>query len=133
MTATSIPALLEPIQNRLEVITPGKWFREYSDVIISDPDPRDVEEGYDDPRSMRIVRAAPHLNKREPQGIKNADFIANAPTDTARLLAAVKAALDVCQEFDDVAAANSGVPETKSFQSNRIRGVIEAALRGAGV
>jgi hypothetical protein len=86
-----IPALLEPIQNRLNAATPGPWFREYSDVITSDPDPRDVEEGYDDPRSMRIVRAAPHLNKREPQGIKNADFIAAAPTDQARLLAAVQA------------------------------------------
>jgi len=93
MTADRIAALLEPIQNRLNAATPGPWFREYGDVITNEPDPRDVEEGYDDPRSLRIARAAPHLAKREPQGIRNADFIANAPTDQARLLAAVQAVI----------------------------------------
>jgi len=90
MTAT-IPFLLQPLKDRLAAATPGPWFREYGDVITTDPDPRDVEEGYDDPRSLRVVRAAPHLAKREPQAIKDATFIANAPTDQAKLIAAIEA------------------------------------------
>lgn len=125
MTVDRIAALLEPIQNRLNAITPGKWFREYSDVITSDPDPRDVEEGYDDPRSMRIVRAAPHLNKRESQGIRNADFIAAAPTDQARLIAAIEAVIGEIADTD--LETNEAV---QGDLSDRILAAVVAALDG---
>lgn len=87
---SDITDLLQPMKDRLAAATPGPWFREYGDVITTDPDPRDVEEGYDDPRSLRVVRAAPHLAKREPQAIKDATFIASAPTDQAKLIAAIE-------------------------------------------
>lgn len=81
---------LEQIRERLEAATPGPWFREYGDVITAHPDPRDTEEGYDDPRHARVVRAAPHLPKKDRQSIADADFIAHARTDVAFLLDLVK-------------------------------------------
>lgn len=91
---------LDQVRERWAAATPGPWFREYSDVITNDPDPRDTEEGYDDPRSLRIVQGAPHLNKRDPQGINNATAIANAPTDVGMLLGAVDAVLKLHTPID---------------------------------
>jgi len=81
---------LEAIQSRADRATPGPWFREYSDVVTARPDPRDVEEGYEDPRDARVVRGAPHLPKKDRQGIADAEFIAHAPGDIHALLAIVR-------------------------------------------
>lgn len=120
---TDLRALLAPIRERLEAATPGPWFREYGDVITNDPDPRDVEEGYDDPRNLRVVRAAPHLAKKEPQGIRNADFIANAPTDLTRLLAAIEAVIGEIADTD--LETNEAV---QGDLADRILAAVESAL-----
>ncbi|MFJ4286625.1 hypothetical protein ACIPY0_13385 [Paenarthrobacter nicotinovorans] len=65
MTAAVIPALLDPIQERLDAATPGPW----TDALG---------------KTFKAVGS-----------IADARFIVNAPTDTARLLAAVKAVTDL--------------------------------------
>lgn len=67
--------------------TRGPWFREYGDVITSADDPRDVEEGYDEPRKMRVVRRAPHLDQGDPQGIANANHVVSWSPDVALAVA----------------------------------------------
>ena len=110
MTAPSIPALLEPIQERLNAATPGPWQIEYLDEGIAEiatPDGGHV--------AIADGRQA------------DAEFIAASPTDTARLLAAVKAV----DEFIQDAAEQSPrelipVPAVAGL----LRNVVEAALRG---
>lgn len=77
MTET-IKTLLEPIQNRLNAITPGPWFasRYYVGAGADQSDP-DAE----------VAKASSKID---------AAFIASAPTDQARLLAAVQAVLSIC-------------------------------------
>lgn len=89
MTATSIPALLEPIQARLDAATPGPWQIEYLDEGIAEiatPDGGHV--------AIADGRQA------------DAEFIAASPTDTARLLAAVKA---VVAESGEVVTDSEGL------------------------
>ena len=124
MTA-SIPALLQPLKDRLAAATPGPWFREYGDVITTDPDPRDVEEGYDDPRSLRVVRAAPHLAKREPQAIKDATFIAAAPTDQAKLIAAIEAVESLASR-----TVNAPIEYSAGYLAQDILAALTQALGG---
>ncbi|MGK3957859.1 hypothetical protein ACLKOZ_16905 [Arthrobacter sp. R4] len=90
------------IQARLDAATPGPWFREYGDVITAHPDPRDMEEGYEDPRHARVVRAAPHLPKKDRQAISDAEFIAAAPADVAYLLAELRKATRAAQTLGQV-------------------------------
>ena len=82
---TGIPALLEPIQARLDAATPGPWeMRQCSpctergrlEVNIWDKDGNFLIANWCDD---------------DPYEPADAEFIANAPTDTARLLAAVQA------------------------------------------
>lgn len=81
---------LNAIQARTDAATKAPWFREYSDVVTAHQDPRDVEEGYEDARNSRVVRGAPHLPKKDGQGIADAEFIAHARTDVPALLALVR-------------------------------------------
>ena len=79
MTADRIPALLEPIQNRLNEVTPGPWFaNRYYIGAGEDPSDPDAE----------IAKAS-----FKP----DAQFIAAAPTDQARLLAAVQAVTGIAE------------------------------------
>jgi hypothetical protein len=73
-----IPALLEPIQNRLEVITPGPW-TDWDRGIG-----HEIHDQYGEPINS---------GHRETFSARDAEFIANAPTDQARLLAAVQAVI----------------------------------------
>lgn len=119
---------LDAIEARKNAATPGPWFREYGDVITAHPDPRDVEEGYDDPRNARVVRRAPHLAQKERQGINDAEFIANAPADVAWLLAELRkrdAQLDAVREL---AADAAEQPVTELAPVRIFAGFIRTAL-----
>lgn len=98
MTAAGIPALLEPIQNRLNAATPGPWhWRNTSDVYLMGAKTR-VVMGF---ARMGMQGAQPQFvnkdglfidaGKENLHAIPDAAFIAAAPTDQARLLAAVQA------------------------------------------
>lgn len=83
MSGGSLAALLEPIQGRLDAITPGPW---ECDGFAG--------EGVVDLSIFKGSNQGPTI----VEGIsrhEDAEFFMNAPTDTARLLAAVKAVTDL--------------------------------------
>ncbi|QOT15900.1 hypothetical protein [Paenarthrobacter sp. YJN-5] len=97
----SLPHLLEPIQERLNAATAGPWDWDHSNF-------RRVLEGKG---GEQVLTCAALLYPER----RNQEFIANAPTDTARLLAAVKAVLAECDHMDEIVS---------------LRSAVEAALRG---
>ncbi|TVU61591.1 hypothetical protein FQP90_13705 [Paenarthrobacter nitroguajacolicus] len=124
MTATGIPALLEPIQNRLNAATPGPW-----EVIDFHEGFRRMEPLYGvvniDPRKP-VMAADKQLTVQVEEGEReDAEFIAAAPMDQARLLAAVQA---VVAEIEDTDL------ETNEAQqgdlADRILSAVAAALGG---
>lgn len=98
----AIKALLGELKSAADGATPGPWFREYGDVVASDPDPRDVH--YDDPRPARVFQRAGHLDDRDRQGIRNAVFAVLARSSTAGLVEALEGVIRVCED------AGSAVP-----------------------
>ncbi|WIV32204.1 hypothetical protein QN084_06225 [Paenarthrobacter sp. R1] len=133
MTTPGIPALLEPIQERLDAATPGPW------------ETYDANEGEWPPRPMWCVANDafhnPTADEDEPwlaveihTGCKeDADFIAASPTDTARLLAAVKAVEEWCLNLDAVEKVNPSSSDNLNASAgavaNILRKSIESALR----
>ena len=130
MTAASIPALLEPIQERLDAATPGPWQIEYLDEGIAE-----IATPDGDHIAIADGRQA------------DAECIAHSPTDIARLLAAVKAVADLADAWQargdhllKYAAENrfpDGVAESLSesgaefvHSAKLVRSAVEAALRG---
>jgi len=111
MTET-IKTLLQPIQNRLNAATPGPW--SHGRGITPYVAKRDWVEVQNQATICHDVRPA------------DADFIANAPTDQARLLAAVQAVVAEIADTD---------LETNEAQqgdlSDRILAAIESALTEA--
>lgn len=81
----------DAIRARAEAATPAPWFREFGDVITSNPDPR-AEPWQEEPLAERIVRRAEHRDLRDPQGVADADFITHAREDVPALLDALNAA-----------------------------------------
>lgn len=105
MTET-IKTLLEPIQNRLNAATPGPWhWRNTSDVYLMGARTR-VVMGF---ARMGMQGAQPQFvnedglfidaGKENLHAIPDAAFIANAPTDQARLLAAIQAVDELIEEW----------------------------------
>ncbi|NWL34467.1 hypothetical protein [Paenarthrobacter nitroguajacolicus] len=88
MTAPDIPALLEPIQNRLNAATPGPWSWDDDHWLEG------VSGGY-----VLSNDSVLEKNRIEPVTVSpdNAVFIANAPMDQARLLAAVQAVTGIAE------------------------------------
>lgn len=78
--------LIDEIEARVNATTEGPWYREYSDVVALQPDPRDTEM-YDDPRNLRIMQGPDHLDKKDRQGIANAEFFAHSKVDVQFLIA----------------------------------------------
>lgn len=74
-----------------QAATPGPWFREYGDVVLADDDPRDVADGYDEPRSARVFRRAPHRDLRDPQAIADASLTVAMRNNLAALIDAADA------------------------------------------
>lgn len=89
MIADRVPALLEPIHNRLNAATPGPWKAD-SYEVIADP--------------YLLIVADVDLHMPDEQAVKNAQFIAAAPTDLTRLLAAVQAEVAIHHLLARVAA-----------------------------
>lgn len=96
MTATSIPALLEPIQERLDAATPGPWKADVSvrgDCVVWGPNGRFLMNAQAEPHWLEYPGETRMVSFDVDR--RDAVFIAAAPTDTARLLAAVKAVTEV--------------------------------------
>ena len=136
MTATSIPALLEPIQARLNAATPGPWEFDGADICnvpdYSGPTPA---VPYVEVMENRVTCGSYCYGGSIEQTISDEDkaLIANAPTDTARLLAAVKAV--VALHPREVIAVHEGYgeeavcPECQLHYPCPTVSAVEAALR----
>lgn len=128
------PEQLATIQARADAATEGPWFREYSDVVTAHPDPRDVEDGSDDPRGARVCRRAAHIDKRDRQGIADAEFIAHARTDVPALVALVReqaAKLDRIRVLADTAPSFMGFPDSGTVAVFAIRAALTATEEAA--
>lgn len=120
-----IPALLEPIQHRLNAATPGPWH-------LDRDEPGDVASVVAYASNDGVTIGTYVADTVEEDG--DAEFIAAAPTDQARLLAAVQAAVEAC----DVVIENRdghkppGPPHPTQQQATavRIRAAVVAALGG---
>jgi len=118
---SDVIALLQPLKDRLAAATPGPWEARVDDLTD------DVDVVHDQEQVSFVATCG---EKRFPRALEDAEFIAHAPTDQAKLIAAIEAVLGVCTEFDEVAEASSAIAGTKSFQSNRIRAALTQALGG---
>ncbi len=116
---------LADIGERAEKATKGEWFREYGDVVTAADDPRDVADGYEEPRSARVVRRAPHLDMRDSQAIADAEFIAHARTDAPAMHAALTAVLARCDQIESMP-----VPQDPGMSQTEItRRVVDTIVR----
>lgn len=79
-------ALVDKIEERVNATSEGPWYREYSDVVSLQPDPRDSVMHYDDPRNLRIMQGPDHLDKKDRQGIANAEFFTHSKVDMQFLI-----------------------------------------------
>lgn len=130
MTATSIPALLEPIQERLDAATPGPW----SATQAADEESTTWIEATNGDVLHHDERGYGHMRENFAWMKRaDADFIANAPTDTARLLAAVKAVTEMHRR--EVIAVHEGHGEEATctecghYWPCPTSAAVEAALR----
>jgi len=82
MTAT-IPSLLQPLKDRLAAATPGPWEARVDDLTD------DVDVVHDQEQVSFVATCG---EKRFPRALDDAEFIAHAPTDQAKLIAAIESA-----------------------------------------
>ena len=137
MTAPGIPALLEPIQERLDA-SQRQWGVQHKTFTNGDYD-RTFESDWNfKPFTQDSARElAESMNRSKPVQIARPVFrevgdwtpegTEDAPTDTARLLAAVKAVDEFIQD-----AAERSPRELIPVQTvaGLLRNVVEAELRG---
>lgn len=131
MTAAGIPALLEPIQERLDATTPGPWGRVDDLYHRFDQVHRIGSESTGSDIAFLIRRD-------QPQDKADAAFIAAAPTDTARLLAAVKAVVALHTQHTsrcgcDIPDGAGDCEECDQPWPCPTVSAVEAALRGTDV
>ncbi|KIA72712.1 hypothetical protein ANMWB30_24800 [Arthrobacter sp. MWB30] len=86
MTADRIAALLEPIQNRLNAATPGPWVEYHENGTPG------VLEAFNCPPATGVY-LVDYASMDQKQ--KDAQFFANAPTDLARVLAAIEGLVEL--------------------------------------
>ena len=86
---------LAELKSAADTATPGPWFRQYGDVITSGPDPRDIHS--DAPRPAQVFSRAGHLDHRDRQGIRNANFAVLARSSTAGLVEALEGVIGLCE------------------------------------
>jgi hypothetical protein len=82
-------ALVDAMEARAKATTEGPWYREYTDVVSFVADPKSAEL-YDDPANLRIMRGPEHLDRRDRQGIANAEFFVHSRDDVLFLADLVK-------------------------------------------
>jgi hypothetical protein len=137
MTADRIPALLEPIQNRLNAVTPGPWEWEGNDIVRTESNWTTVLESEVSCMSYCYGGSVAQVIKPEDRV-----FIANAPTDQARLLAAVQAVVVECAAIEDETGNlgldlqdddfDRGWARARREAVERISSAVVAALGGEG-
>lgn len=116
-------ALVDEIEVRVNATSEGPWYREYSDVVSLQPDPRDAEM-YDDPRNLRVMRGPEHLDKRDRQGIANAEFFTHSKVDMQLLIALARRQAEQLANVRSVTADIGG-------SDNFLNVVIARSLRRA--
>lgn len=115
MTET-IKTLLQPIQNRLNAATPGPWDRHDAQIRHTQID------GWVDPEGRK---AAQEQTERDIQ------FVMNAPTDQARLLAAVQAVEEWCLNLDAVEKVNPSSSDNLNASAGAIANVLRKSVAAA--
>ena len=123
----SITDLLQPIKDRLEAASDGPWEWIGANLEVCSPGYGDVMEVEVECMSY-CYGGSPRVNI----SAGNKALLENAPTDQARLIAAIEAVIGQCDQMDEVVALRSGIPETKSWRANCIRSAITQALGGDG-
>lgn len=118
----SITDLLQPIKDRLEAATPGPWFahQEYIDMGVPDAQHTitDSPNRYD---GKFIAAVGLHSDVKHA----NSDLIRYAPTDQARLIAAVEAVEALAEYWESTPALRNG-PAAKD-----LRAALTSALESA--
>ena len=105
---------LEQIKARLSQITPGEW-KLWGMSVMADPiGNSNVDDAY-----LIATTSDPHRGLRT----WNANFIAKAPSDISRLVAAVEAVLSLIDEAD-----TRGIASGSPLEADAIRAAIENAL-----
>lgn len=124
ISAMKTLALIDEIEARVNATTEGPWYREYSDVVSLQPDPRDSALQYDDPRNLRVMQGADHLDKKDRQGIANAEFFAHSKIDMQFLIALARRQ---AEQLANVREVTAEIGESEDF----INVVISRCLRRA--
>lgn len=137
MTVDRIPALLEPIQNRLNAVTPGPWEWEGNDIVRTESNWTTVLESEVSCMSYCYGGSVAQVIRPEDRV-----FIANAPTDQARLLAAVQAVVAKCGDIQNESSGRGldlqeddfdrGWHGAKREAAAHILAAVVAALGGEG-
>jgi len=123
MTA-SIPALLQPLKDRLAAATPGPW-------EWIGPNLERCSPGYGDVLEVEVecgsycYGGSPRMNI----SAGNKALLENAPTDQAKLIAAIEAVLAV-SETPDIITRHPKGDKTFYVEAHRIRAALTQALGG---
>ena len=98
MTA-SIPSLLQPLKDRLAAATPGPWETREDNLY-------DEVDVVHDQEQVSFVASCG--DKHGPRVLADAEFIAHAPTDQAKLIAAVEAVETLAAYWEETPALRKG-------------------------
>lgn len=121
MTA-SIPALLQPLKGRLAAATPGPWEERVDDL---------TDDAYVVHDQEQVSFVASCGDKHDPRTLADAEFIAHAPTDQAKLIAAVEAVDSILAQGLKTISANPDVDDYERGFDDSTRGLthkLRAAL-----
>lgn len=121
-----IAALLQPMKDRLTAASAGPWEWVSSNLEVCSPGYGDVMEVEVECMSY-CYGGSPRVNI----STGNKALLENAPTDQAKLIAAIEAVEDWCKNLDVVESTNPGVLNVRADGiANVLRKVITQALGG---
>jgi hypothetical protein len=117
MTAT-VPALLQPLKDRLAAATPGPWKTVRHDLSLY----VESESGELNPINLGYVGNRPE---------RDGDFIAASPTDQAKLISAIEAVVGWCEALDVIEACDPSSPGVPNVSAARVASKLRFALTQA--
>lgn len=132
---TDLRALLAPIRARLAAATPGPWSVEHDnaddwEMGISDGDypccivgPLNVSLSPSDAEKPWWKDSRNKVSEVSEMSNEDAEFIANAPTDLTRLLAAIEAVVDLSER-----TLNAPIEYSAGYLAKDIQAALAAAL-----